>query len=410
MFFRRAFSALLIIIASVLPSLGQNRPDTSTRADRPAATRTTYGIVGTVRDDHDQHEMENIRVDLKQATGIPINTTFTRGNGEFEFSGLSSGNYIVEIMVQDYEPYRETFTLFNSSRRGMSIFLRRPMTVVSTNSSGAISAHELSVPHKAHDEFEKGLTLLYSKSDYRGAITEFQRAIKDFPNFYEAYAQEGNAYSYLGEVGPAEGAMRKSIELSSSRYPDAFFLLSELLNNTKRYSEAEALSRQGVALDASSWHGHFEMARALTALKRPEEAQKSAIQARDLKPDNPPVYLVLANIHIQLRDYEALLKDLDSYLKLVPTGPGADQARKTRENLQAAMQNAQGEARSNEQDQSRPTAQDQSKSNTQNQSRPSTQDQAGSNTKDQSGSTDRAQPQSNEEDPPLLPPLPPPQP
>jgi tetratricopeptide (TPR) repeat protein len=412
MFFRRAFGALLIIIASVLPSLGQNNPGGPARGggDRPAIARTTFGVAGTVRDDQDHHEMENIRVDLKQATGIPINTTFTRGNGEFEFSGLSSGEYTVEITVQDYEPYRETFTLINASRRGISIFLRRPTTVVSTNSRGAISAHELSVPHKAHDEYEKGLSLLYSKSDYRGAIVQFQRAIKDFPNFYEAYAQEGNAYINLKETAPAEEAMRKSIELSSSQYPDALFLLAGLLNNTNRYSEAEALSRQGVALDTSSWHGHFELARALTALKRAEEAEKSAIQSRDLKPDNPPAYLVLANIHIQLRDYEALLKDLDSYLKLVPTGPGADQARKTRENLQAAMQKAQAEAQSNGQDGSRPTTQDQSKSNTQGQSRPSTQDQAGSSKKDQSGSTEREPAQSKEEDPPLLPHLPPPQP
>ncbi len=96
--------------------------------------------------------------------------------------------------------------------------------------------------------------------------------------------------------------MRKSIALSSNQYAEALLLLAGLLNNTKRFPEAEALSRQGVALDASSWHGHFELARALSALKRPEEAEKSAIQARDLKPDNPAVYLVLANIHIQLRD------------------------------------------------------------------------------------------------------------
>jgi tetratricopeptide (TPR) repeat protein len=407
---RRAFGALLIIIASVLPSLGQNRPGGFPRADRPGSTRSTYEISGTVRDDQNHREMENVRVDLKESTGTPINTTFTRGNGEFAFSSLASGNYIVEITVRDYEPYREAFSLFNSSRRGMFIFLRRPMAVASTNSREAISAHELSVPHKAHDEFEKGLSLLYSKSDYRGAIVQFQRAIKDFPNFYEAYAQEGNAYIDLKEMAPAEEALRKSTALSSSRYPVALFLLAGLLNNTERYSEAEALSRQGVALDGSSWQSHFELARALTALQRPEEAEKSATQARDLRPDNPPVYLLLANIHIHLRNSEALLKDLDSYLKLVPTGPVADQVRKNRENLQAAMQKAQAEARSNEQDQSRPTTQDQSKPNTQDQSRPSTQDQSGSGTNDQSRSTEREQPQPNEGDPPLLPHLPPPQP
>jgi tetratricopeptide (TPR) repeat protein len=383
--FRHATGALLIFIASVLPALGQGRP---------GPTRVTYGIAGTVRDDNDQHTMESVRVDLKQSTGTPINTTFTRGGGEFEFSGIPAGDYTVEIIVRDYEPYRETFTIFNSDRRGLTVFLLRPMTGVNKYANLTISAHELSVPNKAHDEYEKGLTLLYSKSDYKGAIAQFQRAIKDFPTFYEAYAREGSAYVDLGEMGPAEEAMRKSIELSSKQYSEAFFLLAGLLNNTKRFSEAETPCRQGLALDGSSWRGHYEMARSLFALKQFEEAEKEATDSRDLKPDNPPIYLILANIHLHRRDYAALLKDLDGYLKLEPAGPEADQARKTRGEVQAAMQQEQDQARANEQDPSRPKTQDQPGTSAQNQPRPA----------------EPEQPQSNEQDPPVLPPLPPPQP
>jgi len=54
--FRHATGALLIFIASVLPALGQTRSTPS---------RVTYGIAGTVRDDSDQHAMDNIRVDLR---------------------------------------------------------------------------------------------------------------------------------------------------------------------------------------------------------------------------------------------------------------------------------------------------------------------------------------------------------
>jgi tetratricopeptide (TPR) repeat protein len=175
-----------------------------------------------------------------------------------------------------------------------------------------------------------------------------------------------------------------------------------LLNNTKRCPEAEALSRQGVALDASSWHGHFELARALSALKKAEEAEKSATQARDLKPDNPAAYLVLANIHIQLRDLPALVKDLDGYLKLSPAGPEADQARKTRDEVQAAMQSERDQARASEQDHARTKTQDQPKSNAPGEAR--------SGAQDQSKSDDPEQSKSNDENPPLLPPLPPPQP
>jgi tetratricopeptide (TPR) repeat protein len=335
--------------------------------------------------------MQNIRVELKATTGTPINSTFTRGNGEFEFNGLSRGEYIIEIAIDGYEPASKTVSIFNSSYRGLSIYMARPMKAEDTSSGRAtISVHQLSVPRKAYEEFEKGLQLALGKSDYRGAIVQFQRAIKDFPTYYEAYAQEASAYLNLQDLASAEPALRKSIELSSGKYPDPLFMLAGVLSDSGRYSEAEPIARQVIALDAASWHGPYELARALTGLKQVEDAEKSAIQARDLKPDNSPVYLILANIHILRRDYSALLKDLDTYLKLVPTGPGAEQARKTREQLQAAMQEEEKQARTNPPDSSPSDAQ--------------SQDRAKVADKDQKES------EPDEPDDPLLPHLPPPNP
>jgi tetratricopeptide (TPR) repeat protein len=348
MCFRRVITGcLLILAASVLPSLGQNR----------SVVRNTYSIAGNVRDDTDQHTMENVRVDLKLTTGVPINTTFTRGNGEFEFDGLSNGEYVVEVDLKDYESNRQLVTISNSAQRGVSIFLARPMGVAHSNSRASVSAHELSAPYKARDEYEKGLQLFYAKSDFRDAIVQFQRAIKDFPTFYEAYAHMGNAYLQLKEIAPAEEAMRKSVELSSGQYSEGIFMLAGLLNDTNRYADGAISARQGIDVDAGSWRGPFELARALSGLKQLEEAEKSAIEARDMKPDNPPTYLMLANIHVQRHDYPALSNDLDAYLKLVPSGPDADQARKTRGDLQAAKQQAENQAQAKAQDKPHPDAQ-----------------------------------------------------
>jgi tetratricopeptide (TPR) repeat protein len=358
----------------MLPGLAQNRP----------GSHTKYAISGNVRDDFDQHAMERVRVELKGETGTPINSAFTRDNGEFEFDGLPSGDYAIEISVQGYESFRETISIDNSARTGVFIFLRRLSAVPTRIYGGIISAHELSVPRKAHDEYEKGLELLYSKADYKGAILQFQRAIKDFPKFYEAYLQEGNAYVDLEEMGPAEEALRKSVDVSSNRFPDAYFRLAWFLNNAKRYSEAEPLCRQGLTLDASSWLGNFEMARALIALSRIEEAEKHATQARDLKPDNPAVYLLLANIYLHGKDYAALLKDLDDYLKVAPAGPEAEQVRKTRDEVQMTLK-AREQARSK------------------------VQDQPGAHTQDQSQPASNETSQSEEQEP-VFPPLPPPEP
>ena len=321
----RHWPVVLLVVA-----LSSGLGNAQTRRDR-------FSIVGTVRDNATHHTLEGILVSLKQSTGTPINETYTRSSGDFEFDFVANGDYTVEINIKDYEKAEETVTINNASRLGISIFLTRAASAAPVAKQMSISAHQLSVPHKAYDEFEKGMALAYVKSDYRGAITQFQLATKDFPTYYEAYAEEGSAYYQLQDNEHAEEALRKSIELSSGQYADAAFTLAALLTDTKRFAEAEASARQGISADSSSWRGPFELARALNALKRPEEAEKSAQQARDIMPDNPPVYLLLANIHIQRRDYPALLRDLDDYLRLAPNGPEADQARKTRERIQAMV-------------------------------------------------------------------------
>jgi len=209
--------------------------------------------------------------------------------------------------------------------------------------SAAKTAHELSAPPKARDAYSKGLGMMGSNPDYKAAIGQFQRAIGIFPDYYESYAAEGFCYLSLGDAPSAEKAARKSIELSSGKYPQALFLLASILNRENQFAEAEATARQATALDATDWQGHFELARALSALNRPQEAEPEAIRARDLNPQNPRAFLLLANIHGQLGNNAAILEDLNGYLKIAPPGPMTDAVRKNRDQLQKSIQNAQAQ-------------------------------------------------------------------
>jgi tetratricopeptide (TPR) repeat protein len=323
MLFRR-LAAFGFLLALGSPALAQSR-------------HNIFSVGGSVREDGTHRDLENVLVTVKQLTGPIVNTAYTRANGDFQIDGLARGDYILEVVLKDYEPHRETINISDGSRLGIPIFLAPSGRAANVKPELSISAHQLSVPRKAHDEYEKGMSLIYLKADYRAAITQFELAIRDFPTYYEAFAEEGNAYYQLQDLGHAEEALKKSVELSHGQYADATFTLAALQTDAKHFAEAEATAHQGMTADSSSWRGPFELARALNGLKRPQEAEKYAQQSRDLMPDNPPVYLLLANIHIQKKDYPALLRDIDDYLRLSPTGPDADQARKTRERVQAAL-------------------------------------------------------------------------
>jgi tetratricopeptide (TPR) repeat protein len=281
-----------------------------------------------------------------------MDAAVTRDNGEFKFSGLPNGNYILEVRVTDYEPLRQPVVIKNSSRRRQSLLLIKHATAQKWTTGAAISAHQLGAPSGAQDEFDNGVSLLYDKSDYRGAIAHFQRAIKKFPDYYEAYAQEGFAYQNLDEMPAAEEALRKSADLSVGKYSEAQILLSELLCDTNRYEEAATFSRRAISIDPTSWRGPFELARALFALQQFDDAEINATHARDLNPDNPVIYSLLANIHIGRRNYSSLAQDLDAFLMLVPTGPDAEQARKKQEELQTFLKRKEEQSRASAQEKS----------------------------------------------------------
>jgi tetratricopeptide (TPR) repeat protein len=164
--------------------------------------------------------------------------------------------------------------------------------------------------------------------------------VQAYPDFYEAYAQMGVAYVNLGDSANAEASFRKSYDLSEGKYIDACFLLAKLLSLNHRYAEAEPIARKGVEIDPNSWQANEELARALMGLNRYQEAEPNAVEADTLKPNQPAIQLILSDIHLKLRNYPALLENLNAYLKLVPTGPQADKVRQVRDQLRHELANS----------------------------------------------------------------------
>ena len=335
MFGRRLVGFLILLAACVPPGFAQNHNSS------PAI----FSIIGSVRDSSNLHGIENVRVELNGSEGISVGSTHTRANGEFQFSGLTEGEYILAVKAKDYDPLQETVKLMNSAKQSVSLLLTKPGQGAASTAGITISAHQLSAPYKAQSAFDKGVVRLYDKLEYRESIAAFQLAIKEFPTYYEAYAQEGIAYLSLGELPAAEAAFRNSADLSHGKYSQALILLSGILNDSRRYAEAERSSQQALEEKPTSWRGQFELARAQYGLKQVDDAEKTAVQARDLNPENPAVYILLANIHISRHSYPEAVKDLEEFLKLAPAAPEADAARTKQEQLQAFLKRAEDQSR-----------------------------------------------------------------
>jgi tetratricopeptide (TPR) repeat protein len=332
--------AILLLFSQPSAAQGPTKPPARPNPNSPSINSHVYSVSGMVSDANSNNRMNGIRVELHALTGGIAGTAVTSGDGNFEIANVAEGSYQVVVEASGYQNTTQRVDV-NGPASGIYIELHSVHsagTMVSGNPT--VSARELSIPRKAHDDMEKGLAKLNGKSDYQGSIKDFEHAIQEYPDYHEAYAQMGVAYLHLGNNASSEQALRKSLELSQNQDVDALIWLATLLSNTNQFADAEPLARKGVELNPNSWQANSELAQALLGLNRFEEAEKSAQAAVKLKPDNPLLYLIEANIHEQLQD-PALLDDLNNYLKLAPNGPFASQVRKQKEQVEQELGNAQ---------------------------------------------------------------------
>ena len=343
-------AVLFLLSSGLLDSLPlaaqQRNPQPPPPGINPTLTppAVNYSVNGMVVDSASHARLDYVTVQLRSSNGAIVGTVVSNTNGTFHFDKVDPGTYTLIADQGGYQPATQQVEVFNSSVYGAEIELVKALDAEASVAPSTVSVRELSIPRNAHDDMLKGMDLLYAKSDYPGSIKQFEKAAQEFPGYYEAYAQIGVANMRLADTAGAEQAFRKSIEISREKYPDAYVGLAELFLSTHRSADAEPLARKAVDLDANSWQAHSELARTLVDLHRSAEAESSALAAVKLKPGNATLYLVLANVHIQLQNKPALLDDLNHYLQLAPDGPFAEQARRERDELQPpapASQNSQ---------------------------------------------------------------------
>jgi len=302
-------------------------------------------IQGTLRDASTGREVPDTRVDLMRAGGM-VDSAVSDSSGTFLLDSVPTGTYTISVRHPDYLPFSQELRTDGRRVFGLQLQLRKRPAAPGATAGPADPAPEgaparaTGIPRPAQDAMNNGMDLLYVKSDARGSVASFERAVREYPGFYEAYTQIGVARTNLGDEIAAETAFRRAIELSEGKYADAHLGLAVMLSSGKRFADAEAAARRAVELNPGDWRAQGELARALHGLRRFQDAEGPADAAVKLAPDNPILHLLRSSIHLELKNLPAMAEDLDAYLKLVPTGAEADRMRELRAKVQQAIDSA----------------------------------------------------------------------
>jgi tetratricopeptide (TPR) repeat protein len=296
-------------------------------------------ISGTVFSGSDNQPATQVAVSL-QSRGLGIfRSVLTDFAGHFEVRSLPPGAYEIKVEEQGFET---TSTNAQVDANPVKLVLRLKPSIVSTGGqkSNLISVRELKISDKAKNEYNKGLEGLWKK-DWPESLSHFAKAIKAFPDYYEAYYHIGLVQTNLRQLDEADGAFQKAVELSNGRYARADFGIGYVLYLRGKNSEAEQVIRRGLEVDDREPDGHVILGMALLRLDRLDEAEKCGREALLRDPNFAKAYLVLADAFGRKHKFEEQLQSLDSYLRLEPNGPLSERSRQAREAVARIIANSQ---------------------------------------------------------------------
>ncbi len=324
---RRLGSVVLFSLVCVVQITAQGIPPGSSSTDTGFGGANTIG--GTVLTSTGQRAERRISIRLQTMTrGDRITTTDEYGN--FVFRGLPSGEYTLVIdKEKDFEPFVQPVTIIQP--RGMppqtyNLSVRLNLKPGTTTRPSVINAELAKIPKRALDMFNKAVELAKT-GETSEAIHQLQGAIAEYPEFMLAYNEMGVLYMKRNELQKADDSLQAAIKIE----PKAFMPQMNrgiVLVMQKRYAEAEVVLREVVKVKKDLAVGHYFLGQAVANLGNFDEAEKELLKAIELGGDEmKEAHRLLAIIYSSRGDKTNTITQLETYLRLVPTTPDAEQLR-----------------------------------------------------------------------------------
>lgn len=289
----------------------------------------TNSISGTIYSPSGEKMAKRIRIRLVTMT-VGDRTSMTDDSGNFSFRGLKNGNYTVTVDGEkEFEPFRQDvsiITLNGSPPQEYSISIRLTTKKTTEPRAVVVSSEFANVPAKALDFYKKAVELAKA-GDHKGAIEQLQFATSEYPEFMLAYNDMGVEHLRLNDLEKADESLRLALKIK----PDAFEPLMNrgmVLVFLKRFSEAEAFLRNAIKIKEQSAVSHYFLGQALANLGRFDDAEKELVSSVKLGGDEmKEAHRILAIIYNVRGDKTQAVVELETYLRLVPNTPDAEQLR-----------------------------------------------------------------------------------
>ena len=284
-------------------------------------------IEGLVQLPSGQRLDRRIRVRLYTSTRGDV-TSMTDDTGKFVFRGLVGGDYTVVIDGEkEFETTSQPVNIIQFRGAPSQVYSLQMRLVPKSNDlqkPGVVSAEFANVPEKALNSYKKGIELAKMR-DFKGAVKQFEQATAEYPKFMFAFNEMGIQYLRLNEIEKADEAFQSALRIE----PEAFTPLINrgiVASRFNKFSDAEKYIKSALNSNQKSAIAHFYLAQAIANQNRFDEAEKEFNLSVKFGGDEMmESHRYLAIIYINRGDKKRAIPELETYLKLAPTTPDAQQ-------------------------------------------------------------------------------------
>lgn len=310
--FLRVF--LLVSVASLfsIESLAQRDND-------PMAPGSVYEVSGQVRSSNNHRTVENVIVRIETYSGALVDQGVADSLGRFRFTRLRPGQYRVFATAAGLISLPQSVDLSRASPRiHVLLQLSQDSPIFRAGGAGRSGVVDARVPVEAQAALEKGRTTLADKK-LGEAINHIQRAIRIYPDYYDAHFLLGKLYTDGNQLEMAERALGQAVKINPKAII-AMASLGEVYRRQKKYVEGQKVLEEALKLDNNSWESNFTLGRIHWESKDIVKAGQYVARSIELQPNVAEAHLLAGNIFIRAGLPVNALVEYEEYLRLAPNG------------------------------------------------------------------------------------------
>lgn len=280
-----------------------------------------------------------VRVRLEVANNITVDQALVGSTGTFGFYNLKDEYYTVVVTAEGYQPATWQVDMHYLASRFPMVYLI-PAGKKKKSPPPDMSTTDLAAPKKAVKEYVKGHKAFEAK-DLRTARAHYEKAVAMDPCYARALTELGVVQTMQHDFHAAETSLKKSIKCDGG-FLEGYLQMQILLDMEKKYAEGESTLQKGLRVAPNDWRLHYGLGIERQHLGKYQQAIDEYLKAQSLSSSVPPdVHIRLADAYLELKDYNQAYTEMQTYLKVDPNGPFANQTRSMLQRL-ASMPQVKG--------------------------------------------------------------------